>query len=107
MSDEHEWQNKLSTLVGELEVARERAAAEARNEAAQLLINFAALAPFANPEYLPPFPRFITRRDPRSDPRYPISHRAVPPEPPVYLKALPRPTNPRGSAWRRDDLPYS
>jgi hypothetical protein len=105
VSDEHEWQDRLSSLVGELEVARERAAAEARNEAAQLLINYAALAPFANPTLLPPFPRFITRKDPRSDPRYPFSQRAIPVAEPVYLKALPA-RRPDGT-WRREDRPYS
>ena len=133
MSDEEpvqpqDWMTKLSAMIVELEEARARAAKEAIQATTQLLINFAALSPFANPELLPPFQRFITRKDPRADPRYPISQQAIPPQQPVYLKAVPRtpprampaytppprtapprpvpPRNPNGT-WRRGDLPWS
>jgi hypothetical protein len=110
MSESHEWQDKLSTLVSELEVTRQRAAKEATDEATQVLINYAALAPYANPELLPPFPRLITRRgqsnDPRCDPRYPLNPKGLTPRRIYYGPSRPPPGNPDGT-WRRDDLPYS
>lgn len=65
------WTETLQALLHEIQETHEHCDQRVRDEV-QVMINFIALAPFADPTRLPPFVRYVApRRQPPEPPRPP------------------------------------